>query len=143
MVDWKAVQALALCSVVESGDDYVYRKICRLYSKTYNTPLPEVYRIPPASVFRDFFEGVFEEMDEDSFYSSMRELVSTEDDVAREEQLIQQQIAKWEEEDRKKQKAKINNHKAVSKSVQNDSVVRFDMASEEADYIDEISKEPS
>lgn len=143
MVDWKAVQSLALASVIEADDGYVYRKICRLYSKTYSTPLPQVQSLPPAVVLRDFFEGVFEEMDEDVFYSSVKEMVFTEDDAVKEEELIRQQIAKWEEEDRKKNNRNVNKNKPVSSSIHKDSFVKFDMASEEAEYLDEMTKEPS
>lgn len=143
MIDWKAIQTLALTSILESDDSYIYRKVCRLYSKTYNTPLPQVHKLPPLEVLREVFEGIFEDMDESDFYSTVRSVITTEDDAANEERLIQEQIARWEAEELAKKKPSKQNSPKKELFQPQESFIKFDMQDEEKDYTDELSKEGS
>lgn len=45
--------------------DYDYRKICREYSKTFATPLHEVYLLPMEDVVRAYLEEAYEGYSED------------------------------------------------------------------------------
>ena len=137
MIDWRNLQLLALANVFENekeqgGEEYIYRKICRRYSKEFSTPLYVVRKMPPMQVLQDFFEDLFENMEESELYdSAMRVLTSDPQSKEAEEALIKKQIARWEKEEKEKKKTKIKTNKKTP--LENVSKT-FDFSEEENDY---------
>lgn len=54
-------------NALNEGYEYSYRKICRWFSKTFNTPLLEVEKLSEIYVLTHYFEHNFDEMTEDEF----------------------------------------------------------------------------
>ena len=62
MIDGKlltAIQILALKSVEEPTDEDIYLRICRWFSQTFSTPLPEVEALDPVYVLTHYFQDKF------------------------------------------------------------------------------------
>lgn len=65
---YKSIQIKAIESVLDSDDAYSYRKICRWYSKTFHTPLQDVYNLDFEHVLSNYYESTFEEIPYNDLY---------------------------------------------------------------------------
>jgi len=65
---YKSIQIKAIESVLDSDDAYSYRKICRWYSKTFHTPLQDVYKLDFEHVLSNYYESTFEEIPYNDLY---------------------------------------------------------------------------
>lgn len=54
------IQLESIASVLMEDDLYFYRKICRWYSKTFHTPLLQVYKESWVHILRCYYEEKFE-----------------------------------------------------------------------------------
>ena len=81
-------QISALNSVLIGDEAYYYRKMCRFVSKNYSVPLHEVEKMPTDWVLSHFYEGTFEELDNNSIVDIAKNLCAP-DIVAKEEEQIQ------------------------------------------------------
>lgn len=54
------LQLKALDCIFNPTDEYLQRKICRWYSKEFNTPLKDVYSIPFDEILTHYYESKFE-----------------------------------------------------------------------------------
>lgn len=76
---------LALTSVLNEYDfdsDYIMRKVCRWYSKTFSTPLHTVEEdIPLFKIFQHYWEDRFENLKEDSEESGNAEFIPIIEDA--------------------------------------------------------------
>lgn len=75
---FKAVRLIALKQVQDPDRDYLVRKVHRWYSKTFSTPLAEVYDLPLEDVFQAYFEERYEDMSEEDRDTERLELLETE-----------------------------------------------------------------
>lgn len=135
MIDWRSIQLIAASDVLEKGEDYFYRRMCRRYSVTFFTPLTEVYSLPPIEVLRDLFEHSFEEMErDDTIFDALNELILGDSaSKEAEEKLIQEQIARWEKEEKEK-KPKKRKKQVLKAENRKDIVTKFDFSEEEKGY---------
>jgi len=60
----ESIRLLAYWSVTHPDRDYHIRRVHRWYSKTFSTPLHEVYQLPLDDVLRVYFEELYESMDD-------------------------------------------------------------------------------
>jgi hypothetical protein len=59
---YKYLQLKALDSIFNPDDLYLQRKICRWYSKEFNTPLDKVLKSPFDSILIHYYETQFEQI---------------------------------------------------------------------------------
>lgn len=59
-----AIQNNALAEVLSQSPtlEYFYRRTCRQYSQKFNTPLPQVYKLPFDEILRDMTESRYEDI---------------------------------------------------------------------------------
>ena len=70
---YEYLEILALHSVSTDKDSsYVYRKICRWFSRSFHTPLPQVIDLPVEFVLQNYYEFQFENFKEEELIGIMR-----------------------------------------------------------------------
>ena len=103
---YEQLEILALHSVSTKKDpSYTYRKICRWFSKEFNTSLPQVIKLPVEFVLQNYYESQFESLPEKNLFNMMRHHADpdyVEDLEADDDEFIRQ----IEEEERLKEEAK-------------------------------------
>jgi len=106
MIDLKELKEIALANVVDPTSEYLFRYVCRWYSKTFHTPLHVVItELPLSEVLLAYFEEGYEMMDEDErFVEVMRAIDPSFDE--QEEESIQKFIEMIEAEEKAKMLAK-------------------------------------
>jgi hypothetical protein len=57
---YRALEVRALAAVEAKTGEWFYRFVCRWYSKTFSTPLQEVYSLTDTEIFTAYFEDRFE-----------------------------------------------------------------------------------
>ena len=77
MTPFEAIKIKALYSVLKPDSGYYIRKLSRWYSRTYHTPLSDVYDLPIEYLLQNFYEETFEGLDEDELNEELREVVET------------------------------------------------------------------
>jgi len=65
---YKSIQIKAIEAVLDPDDTYSYRRICRWYSKTFHTPLQDVYQLDFEHVLLNYYESTFEEIPYNDLY---------------------------------------------------------------------------
>jgi uncharacterized protein (DUF885 family) len=70
-----AVLFKALLASIRPDGDARYRSICRWYSKTFFTPLHEVYDLPPEEVLEAHYEEILEDMAPEARAQRLAELL--------------------------------------------------------------------
>jgi hypothetical protein len=73
----EALQLRAAAAVYRPDEEAWHRHVLRWYSKTFATPLTEVYELPIDFVLTHYFEGVLEAMDEETRHETCSEWVMT------------------------------------------------------------------
>lgn len=119
-IDFQAIKTIAVSNVVNPDEEYFYRFICRWFSKTFATPLMEVYSLDPHTVLLHYFESRMEGMDEEELDLEIRRTVDPSFDE-NEEESLQEFIKQVEEEAEAKGKPKDKKGKesvALPKSVE-------------------------
>lgn len=81
---WSDVRTIALRDVLDQRGDFVLRRICRWYSKTFSTPLHEVEEMPLEYVLQHYFECMWEKLDADEIEEEKRKILLTEEEEFRE-----------------------------------------------------------
>jgi hypothetical protein len=74
----EAIRLIALRDVIKGGTEYSLRYLYRWYSKTFATPLAEVYDLDLHDLLQAFFEEKFEGMEPDALEETREELLLTE-----------------------------------------------------------------
>jgi hypothetical protein len=112
MIDLKELKEIALANVVDPTSEYLFRHVCRWYSKTFHTPLHVVItEIPLSEVFLAYFEEGYEMMDEDERLVEVMRAIDPSFDE-KEEESIQDFIKLIEFEEQNKRLAKAARDKA-------------------------------
>lgn len=65
---YKSIRISAAESVLDPDDEYIYRKICRWYSKTFHTPLVQVLVLDPEHVLTNYYESTMEDIPYNDLY---------------------------------------------------------------------------
>ena len=65
------LQLKAFDNVFNPTDDYLQRKICRWYSKEYNTPLHQVLEMSFDNILTHYYESMFENMNSTQLYDNL------------------------------------------------------------------------
>lgn len=58
----KEIKEIALANVSDPTNEYYYRFVCRWFSKTFYTPLPDVYSLSVDEVLLAYFEEGYEKL---------------------------------------------------------------------------------
>ena len=77
---FKALRVLAAQAVKDRDEVYVERFMMRWYSKTFFTPMSQVYKIPFDDVVQTFFEEYYEKLEEDELDKEILELIETDEE---------------------------------------------------------------
>lgn len=126
-------QIKALNSVLIGDEPYYYRKICRYISKNYGLSLIETEKLPIDWILAHFYEGTFEEMDNDSLVDIAKNLCAP-DLVAKEEEQIQAVIKDLELEQElalSNEKSKKSPKEDVEQSLSVEKMPEFNLNFEE------------
>lgn len=111
MTIYEAIKIKALHSVLKPDTEYYIRRVARWYSKTYHTPLMEVYSLPLEYLLLEFYEDKYENMEEEDRHLELEEAIETQEQ--RKERLALEDLDKLneyellrisEEENKKKKK---------------------------------------
>lgn len=81
---YKALRILALKAAIKPDGEALLRHIFRWYSKTFSTPLHEVYDIPVEDILTAFYEDKYENMEPADRDKELAELLQTPEDEKRE-----------------------------------------------------------
>lgn len=76
-----AARKVALRAVLEPTNEDMLRHVFRTYSKTFHTPLHEVYELPLLDVLLAYFEETFSEMEPDRLAATRRSIVLTDEEI--------------------------------------------------------------
>lgn len=87
----------AFLAVLRPDGDARYRSICRWYSKTFYTPLHEVYDLPPEEVLEAHYEEVLEEMPPEARDQKLAEILEDPDERERKKRHADADAAEEEE----------------------------------------------
>lgn len=98
-------QSEALQNIINQPIDYVYRKICRIYSREFNTPLHTVYSLPARIVILNVLEDRFEQMEDEQLLEHIIRTIDPDIDKKNEKEL-EEWIEKVEKEEKEKHAAK-------------------------------------
>ncbi len=77
MTLFESVQLLALASIKKPDGNYFIRRICRWYSREFSTPLHEVEALPLDYVLQNYFESIYEELEEEDFDKRVAEVLES------------------------------------------------------------------
>lgn len=91
---------------VESRTEFIYRRICRDFSRLFHTPLKEVEEYPLGYVLQHVFEHRFDEQHPDDIRIYLAEIVKKPEEIETEEQNIQRLIEKFEKDEAERIKNK-------------------------------------
>ena len=100
----KSIRVLAARAVDKKDGDYVFRYLCRWYSRTFHTPIAEAETIPVEEILQHYFESQYEDLDEEELEGVIALLIETESertarearearDVADDEAFFQAELA--------------------------------------------------
>jgi hypothetical protein len=76
---FEAVKAKALRCVLRPDVEYMIRHIFRWYSRTFSTPLQEVYDLPLEEVLLHYYEVVFEDLDDHERLEAIGPILETKE----------------------------------------------------------------
>lgn len=117
--DIRRLKLICLAKAYEPDSEFIYRRICRWYSKNFATPLREVENLPIEYVLQHYFEETFDTLatsnndnDLQTLENIKRDLIGqTAEDIA-DEQWANQML----QEIKKDQHAKAENAENVNKN---------------------------
>lgn len=95
-------------AAVESNTEFLYRRICRDFSRLFNTPLKEVESYPLGYVLQHVIEHRFDDQHPDDINIYLAQIVKKPEEIENEEQNIQKLIAKFEKEEMERLKKKAD-----------------------------------
>jgi hypothetical protein len=109
-MNFKEMKEIALANVSQPDSEYFYRKVCRWFSKTFHTPLSEVYKLSFDDILLAYFEEGYEKLSdsedgEEAIYVDMVKAVDPEYDE-KEEEAIEDFIEMVEAEEEAKRKSR-------------------------------------
>lgn len=127
---YKYKQLDAVDAILNNRIDYFQRKVCRWFSKEFNTPLEAVYTLPWDFVIQNYYEGLIEQMRASEVY----DIAVTEfcPDLMEEEDRLAQEFADSLLEKQTKQLKK--------KGIKNQSLDKSSPKDENTSKINSISK---
>lgn len=100
---------LSLLTATKEASDvtpgYIYRKICRNFSKTFNMSLAEVESLPVGYVLKHTFEERYDEFFPEEILEQAEQFLKTSDEAQKDSDDLDELIKKMEEEE-KARKAK-------------------------------------
>jgi hypothetical protein len=107
-MSYKEIESIALANVADPDSDYIYRKICRWYSKTFYTPLHTVLNeLTFSHVLQAYFEEGFEKMEDEDLKDEMLRTIDPDYDENEEED-IGEFINMIEDEEENKRMKKLH-----------------------------------
>ena len=133
-VVYESLQLDAIKSVLLNDRVYFERKVRRWYSKTFSTPLPQVFTLPWDHVLTHYYEATLENLDYNDVYNLavkdyVPEFADQEEKENREfaQSLIKEQKATLAKKEAKKQKqVRVSESKASEKPKVKSMNLNFD-----------------
>lgn len=125
-------QSEALQNIINQPIDYVYRKICRIYSREFNTPLHAVYSLPARIVILNVLEDRFEQMEDEQLLEHIIRTIDPNIDDKTEKEL-EEWIKKVEEEE-------ANKHNKMPQPVKQNKR-QYDFSDEEKQLYSELMQQ--
>lgn len=84
---WQSVRLLALEAVLVPDWDSFYRSVCRWYSKSFSTPLLDVFDLPQTWVLQNYYEHRWSEMERADQLDALAEMLETPEERDAKERL--------------------------------------------------------
>lgn len=147
---YEAIKVNALKSVLKPDSEYFLRKIFRWYSKTFSTPLLDVYDLPLEHVLQEFYEERYEAMDDQAREEELADALETADDIkARMETEDLEKVAEFQllemskttnvqEVNKTPLDIAINNLKQTAKELQKSELPDIDIKFEDAESFEKL-----
>lgn len=114
-------RAAAIADALDSTEEANYRYICRQYSKTYHTPLQQVYELDFEEVARAFFESQLDGRDLEKDLEGLLDVIYEIEDpdyIAEKRKDLDDFIEQAEEEERQRVAKKKAIHPGIAKEEQ-------------------------
>jgi hypothetical protein len=105
MIEYKKYAEIAFANVADPDESAYYRQICRFYSKTFFTPLHQVFNLDPELVVSAYFEERASQLEENGDLEEHLAKIADPDYDENEERLLQEFIEREEREAREKARA--------------------------------------
>jgi primosomal protein N' len=109
------IKKIAIANVVSPTTEYFYRYVCRWFSKTFHTPLQDVYEAPFDQVLLAYFEESYESMSEEDLELEVQRALNPDFDEE-EEEAVEDFIAMLENEIASKDSSQHKNTSPVHKA---------------------------
>jgi len=121
----RAIRILAVQSVEDASDEDVYAKVCRFYSKEFNTPLHMVEELDPIYVLTHFFQHRYEQLsngeDNDKLrYEREKALLLWPEDVEKRQRDDEEWVRQLEQEMLAQQQGNANKTEEVVQKAMDD-----------------------
>lgn len=100
---WTELRVQAVLDTLEQDDSYWYRYFCREYSRSFFTPLAEVFKLPFSLVYQNVLENNFSNVPDDKRVEVFNKLLDFEE-TPEEKKQLDDQIKQWEKEYEKEKK---------------------------------------
>ncbi len=116
---YEHLEILALHSVSTDKDpSYTYRKICRWFSREFNTSLPLVVKLPVEFVLQNYYESQFESLPPSELSNLMRYHADPEytEEIETSDDEFLRQIEKEVEEANKAKEVKLKKEQLAKQS---------------------------
>lgn len=104
---WTELRIQAVLDTLEQNDAYWYRYFCREYSRSFFTPLADVFKLPFITVYQNVLENNFSNVPDDKRVEVFNKLLDFEESIE-EKQQVEEQVKKWEEEYKKEKEEREN-----------------------------------
>lgn len=78
---FKAMQVLSMKAVLQPDGEYLLRRIYRYYSTHFHTPLADVEKLPLETVLINYYEHVYENMEEGNRENIRARLAMTDEEI--------------------------------------------------------------
>lgn len=115
----KYIRALSLNDNVEKTFDSWYGNVCRWYSRTFSTPLPQVEEMPPEKVLKTYYDDIYYRLvnseDEKSSELLQKEIEMVvnynkpDEEIEEIEAQAEEEDEKWYQEELKKLETQLKN----------------------------------
>ena len=100
---WTELRVQAVLDTLEQDDSYWYRYFCREYSRSFFTPLAEVFKLPFSLVYQNVLENNFSNVPDDKRVEVFNKLLDFEE-TQEEKKQLDDEIKQWEKEYEKEKK---------------------------------------
>lgn len=121
----ETTKSIAISNKLNSTEISIYNYICREYSKTFHTPLKEVFKLDPEFVCLHFYEERMSELDKNENIEDLIDLINSLKDPnydIEKERKMREELFKIEKEEEER----VRQHRPVHESLESQKTHQID-----------------